>query len=113
MMWGWVGLDGRPWVGGCSPFIDEPMSSGDPQRATIKALAPTESSIERKRKRAGTVTQCQSKQEEKDGHHKTAIWTQWTYELKNYLRSRISQPCYSTGCRSNTSGAITVRSKPH
>src|SRR6266704_2157526 len=68
---------------------------------------------QRKRKRSGIVTQYQSKQEEKDGHHKTAIRTQWTYELKNYLRSRISQPRYSTGCRSNTSSAITVRSKPH
>src|SRR6266566_4626656 len=65
------------------------------------------------RKRAGIVTQYQSKQEEKDGHHKTTIWTQRAYELKNYLRSCISQPRYSTGCRSNTSGAITVRSKPH
>src|SRR6266568_8919168 len=57
--------------------------------------------------------QCQSIQEGKDGDNKAAIWSQWTYELKNYLRSRISQPRYSTGCRSNTSGTITVRSKPH
>jgi len=40
-MWGWVGLHGRPWVGGCGPCIDEPMSSGDPQRATIKAHHPS------------------------------------------------------------------------
>ena len=36
-MWGWVGLDGRPWVGRCGPCMAEPMSTGDLQRAIIKA----------------------------------------------------------------------------
>src|SRR6266571_1528340 len=38
---GWVGLYGRPGVGGCGLCIDEPMSSGDPQRATIKVHLPS------------------------------------------------------------------------
>ena len=45
-----AGLGGPLWSpvgGGYDPFIDEPMSSGSPRRATIKAhhptaLAPTE-----------------------------------------------------------------------
>src|SRR6266699_4312251 len=34
---GRVGLYGRPGVGMGQPFIDDPKSPGDPQRATIKA----------------------------------------------------------------------------
>ena len=44
--WGtvwWIvsGLYGRPWSGGDGPFIVEPTSSCNPQRATIKAHPTT------------------------------------------------------------------------
>jgi hypothetical protein len=38
---GWVGLYGRPGVGDTGLFIDELMSSGVPQQATIKAHLPS------------------------------------------------------------------------
>jgi len=34
---GWVGLYGRPGVGGDGPFSGEPTSSSNPKWATVKA----------------------------------------------------------------------------